>query len=207
MARAKSARRKAPSGTPEDRLIEAALALAARQGWRRTGLAEIAAEAGLPLHEAYAIHRSKGAILRAFGRRVDREVLGGGAPDEGDGARDRLFEIMMRRFEALKPHREAIRAIARDSIGDPGALRRVPAMRLSMRWMVEAAGITTVGCRGRIFVDLILALHLSVLRTFLTDESPDLARTMAALDQGLRRGEQLCRYLPGRRREAAPAPV
>ena len=207
MARAKAARRKAPSGTPEDRLIDGALALAARQGWRRTGLAEIAAEAGLPLHEAYAIHRSKGAILRAFGRRVDREVLGAGAPDEGDGARDRLFEILMRRFEALKPHREAIRAIARDSIGDPGALLRVPAMRPSMRWMVEAAGITTYGCRGRIFVDLILALHLSVLRTFLADESPDLARTMAALDQGLRRGEQLCRYLPGRRREAAPAPV
>jgi hypothetical protein len=56
-------------------------------------------------------------------------------------------------------------------------------------------------------VDLILALHLSVLRTFLADDSPDLARTMAALDQGLRRGEQLCRYLPGRRREAAQAPV
>jgi AcrR family transcriptional regulator len=207
MARAKAARRKAPSGTPEDRLIDAALALAASQGWRRTGLAEIAAEAGLKLHEAYAIHRSKGAILHAFGRRVDREVLGAGAPDEGDGARDRLFEILMRRFEALKPHREAIRAIARDSIGHPGALLRVPAMRLSMRWMVEAAGITTAGCRGRIFVDLILALHLSVLRIFLADDSPDLARTMAALDQGLRRGEQLCRYLPGRRREAAPAPV
>ena len=207
MARAKAARRKAPSGTPEDRLIDAALALAASQGWRRTGLAEIAAEAGLKLHEAYAIHRSKGAILRAFGRRVDREVLGAGAPDEGDGARDRLFEILMRRFEALKPHREAIRAIARESIGHPGALLRVPAMRLSMRWMVEAAGITTAGYRGRIFVDLILALHLSVLRTFLADDSPDLARTMAALDQGLRRGEQLCRYLPARRREAAPAPV
>src|ERR1700728_2289061 len=101
MARAKAARRKAPSGTPEDRLIDAALALAASQGWRRTGLAEIAAEAGLKLHEAYAIHRSKGSILRAFGRRVDREVLGAGAPDEGDGARDRLFEILMRRFEAL----------------------------------------------------------------------------------------------------------
>ena len=30
------------------RIIDAALALAARQGWRRVSLAEIAAEAGLP---------------------------------------------------------------------------------------------------------------------------------------------------------------
>jgi AcrR family transcriptional regulator len=205
MARAKAPRRKQPSGTPEDRLIGAMLTLAARHGWRRTGLKEIAAEAGLQLHEAYAIHRSKGAILRAFIRQVDREVLAGAA--DGDIPRERLFDILMRRFEALKPHRDAIRAIARDSIGDPGALLRLPAMGLSMRWMVEAAGISTGGCAGRLLVNLVLALHLSVLRTFLADDSPDLARTMAALDQGLRRGEQLCRYLPRRRRETAGAPA
>jgi AcrR family transcriptional regulator len=207
MARAKAARRKAPSGAPEDRLIEAALTLAARQGWRATGLNDIAAEAGLKLHEAYAIHRSKGAILRAFIRRTDREVLAGASPDAGDNARERLFDTLMRRFEALKPHRDAIRAIARDSIGDPAALFRLPAMGQSMRWMVEAAGISTAGCRGRLFVNLVLALHLSVLRTFLADDSPDLARTMAALDQGLRRGEALCRYLPRHRRSAEASPA
>jgi AcrR family transcriptional regulator len=207
MARAKAPRRKAPSGAPEDRLIEAALTLAARQGWRRTGLGDIAAEAGLKLHEAYALHRSKGAILRAFMRRIDRETLQGDTPESGDNARERLFDVLMRRFEALKPYRDAIRAIARDSIGDPGAILRLPAMRLSMRWMVEAAGISTAGCAGRVFVSLVLALHLSVLRTFLGDDSPDLAKTMAALDQGLRRGEQLCRYLPRRRQGAAASPA
>ena len=140
MARAKRPRRTRPSGTPEDRLIEAALTLAARQGWRRTGLAEIAAEAGLKLHEAYAIHRSKGAILRAFTRRIDREVLEGAAPEAGESARERLFDTMMRRFEALKPHKDAIRAIARDSIGDPAMLFRLAAMRRSMRWMVGGGG-------------------------------------------------------------------
>ena len=196
MARAKAARPQRPGGTPEDRLIEAALALAARQGWRRAGLAEIAAEAGLKLHEAYAIHRSKGAILCAFIRRIDREVLAGAAPDAGESARERLFDTLMRRFEALKPHKEAVRAIARDSIGHPGAVFAVAVLRRSMVWMLEAAAISTDSCYDRAFVHLILALYLSVLRTFLSDETADLARTMAALDRGLRRGEALCRFLP-----------
>src|ERR1700730_6157190 len=105
MARAR-ARRGPAERSPEDRLIVAALELAARQGWRRTGLAEIAAEAGLKLHEAYALHRSKAAILGAFTRRIDREVLAGaGAPEEGESTRDRLFDTLMRRYDALKPYK------------------------------------------------------------------------------------------------------
>jgi AcrR family transcriptional regulator len=209
MARAKKAGRGQSSdndhrrdGSPEDRLIGAALDLAARQGWRRTGLAEIAEEAGLKLHEAYAIHRSKGAILRAFVRRIDAEVLAGGTAEEGENARERLFDTLMRRFEALKPHRQAIRAILRDSMGHPGALRGLPIVGRSMGWMLEASGISTGTCAGRAVAALMVGLYLSVFRTFLTDDSEDLASTMAALDRGLRRGEGLCRFLPRGRGEA-----
>lgn len=205
MARAKAPPRQPASGTPEDRLIAAAMALAARQGWRRTGLAEIAAEAGLKLHEAYALHRSKGGILRAFIRRIDQEVLAGAAADEGESARERLFDTLMRRFEALKPHKDAVRAILRDSVGDPGAVFALPALRRSIGWMLEAARISTQGCRGRVITNFLIALHLSVLRTFLSDDSSDLARTMAVLDQGLRRGESLCRFLPRRNLRSNPA--
>ena len=150
MAKAKAPRRRQPpEGTPENRLIEAALALAGRQGWRRTGLAEIAAEAGLKLHEAYAIHRSKGAILRAFIRRIDQEVLAGAAPDEGEGTRERLFDTLMRRFEAQKPYKEGIRAILRDSVGDPAAVFGLPVLRRSMRWMLEGSGISTTAVPAR----------------------------------------------------------
>src|SRR5271170_1278730 len=104
MPRSKTPRRPAQA-TPEHRLVDAALALAARQGWRRTGLAEIATEAGLKLHEAYAIHRSKGAILRAFTRRIDAEVLSGaGEAAAEESRRERLFDTLMRRYEAMKPY-------------------------------------------------------------------------------------------------------
>ena len=205
MARAR-ARRKAPPAdrSPEARLIDAALTLAARQGWRRTSLAEIADEAGLKLHEAYALHRSKGAILLAFTRRIDAAVLAG-ADATGDSARERLFDTLMRRFDALRPYKDGVRAILRDSVGHPAALLGLPVLRRSMAWMLEASGISTAGCRGRLASDATVALYLSVLRVFLADDSEDLGRTMAALDRALRRAESLCRFVPAARREAPRA--
>jgi hypothetical protein len=79
----------------EGKLIAAAMALAARQGWRRTGLSEIAAEAGLSLAEAHALHATKLGILNAFMRRIDRAVLEGIAPSADEAWRDRLFDVLM----------------------------------------------------------------------------------------------------------------
>lgn len=188
------AKRKAPvRHDPKKRLIAAALALAARQGWRRASLAEIAAEAKLPLHEAYAFFRSKPAILAAFRRDIDVAVLAKAVPerDAGEAPRDRLFEVLMRRFEALQPHRPALKSILRDSLGHPAALCGLAGLMRSMGWMLEAAGISVSGCRRRLTINLLSGLYLSVLRVFLDDDSADLGRTMAALDRRLRQGESL----------------
>jgi AcrR family transcriptional regulator len=187
-AGAKRTRRKTAARSaadPGDRLLDAALQLAARQGWRRTGLAEIAAEAGLPLDEAYAACPSKLALLARLHRRIDRAALADGG-DAGDAPRDRLFEVLMRRFEALAPHRPALRAILRDSRGDPAALLGLPALVCSMAWMLERAGIPAAGWRGRFRAHVLAGLYVSVFRTFLEDDSADLAKTMAALDRRLR---------------------
>jgi AcrR family transcriptional regulator len=187
-------RRRAPpkrssSGNPKQRLIDAALDLAVSQGWRRTGMGEIAAAAGVPLAETYRIFRSKFAILAAFRRSIDEAVLAGAAPSAADSPRDRLFDVLMRRFEALRPHRPAIRALLRDSIGDPILAKGVPGFARSMAWMLEAAGITVSGCWGRITGKAVAVLYLSVLPAFLRDESTDLGTTMATLDKRLRQVE------------------
>jgi AcrR family transcriptional regulator len=181
---------KAAAGSPDakDRLLDAALSLAARQGWRRTGLAEIAAEAGLSLAEAHAACASKLGLLALFHRRIDQAALAGGAATTDEPPRDRLFDVLMRRFEALQPHRAALKAILRDSRGDPAALLGLPMLANSMTWMLEAAGVGG-GWRGRLHAQLLTALYISVLRIFLDDESADLATTMAALDSRLRRAE------------------
>ena len=127
-------------------------------------------------------------MLAAFHRRVDRAALAG-AGDAGEPPRDRLFDALMRRFDALAPHRAALRAILRDSLGDPAALLGAPALLFSMAWMLESAGLSAAGWRGRMRVHVLAGLYLSLFRVFLEDDGTDLAKTMAALDRRLRRVE------------------
>jgi AcrR family transcriptional regulator len=203
--RARKAGGKAASkskGEPVDRLIDAALTLAERQGWRRTGLAEIAAEAGLPLDQAYAACPTKLGLLARFHRRIDRAALAG-AVEAGEASRDRLFDTLMRRFDALAPHRGALRSMLRDSLGDPAALLGLPALVCSMGWMLERAGLSAAGWRGRMRAHLLAGLYMSVLRVFLEDDSADLAKTMAALDRGLRGAERWLGLSPAEASEGA----
>ncbi len=187
----KRSRTRVPPADPKQRLIAAALNLAATKGWRRTGLAEIAASAHVPLDQAYGLFRSKFAILVGFRRSIDEAVLAQRGPAADESPRDRLFDVLMRRFELLKPYRPGIKAILRDSIGDPSLAKAVPGLLRSIGWMREAAGLPATGCRGRLACRLTAALYVSVLPVFLRDDSADLGSTMATLDRRLRQAETL----------------
>ncbi|MEE9318151.1 MAG: helix-turn-helix domain-containing protein [Rhodospirillales bacterium] len=189
--------RRAPrdsKGVP-DRIIDAALTLAAARGWRRTGLADIAAEAGVTLAELRGAFPSKASILNGLIRRTDTLVLAMGTV-EGSSARDRLFGLLMRRFDALQPHRDAVSAIVRDSICDPLVpICHGPRLLCSMASMLEAAGLSSAGPAGMIRTKGLALIYLTALRAWLTDDSADQARTMAVLDRGLRQAEALAKVL------------
>jgi hypothetical protein len=53
-------------------------------------------------------------------------------------------------------------------------------------WMLEAAGVSADGIGGLVRVKLTAAAYVATSRTWLRDETPDLAPTMAALDRRLR---------------------
>jgi AcrR family transcriptional regulator len=188
-----------------DRIIDAALACIARDGWRNLSLAAVAAEAGLPILRVYRRFASRSAILLAFLRRVDEAVLA--APpegEEGEKPRDRVFDLLMRRFDALQPYRGALAVLGRELPTDPLVALATGARLLhAMCWMLEAADIPTGGLRGAVAVKLTAAAYLATLRTWLRDETPDLAPTMAALDRRLRGIERW--YGRPRRRAAGPA--
>ena len=196
-------------------VIETALRLAAERGWADLSLAEIAEAAGLPLSKVYPLYPSKQAILAAFSRQIDAAVLAEvEAEDDPEGsARDRLFDVLMFRFEALRPYREGLGNILLDQVRDPlGALAAFGGLRRSMALMLEAAGISAEGLKGIARVKGLAAIYLATMRVWLRDDSLDLAKTMAALDGQLRRFEGLYRRFAGAGRrgrdgdsEAGPA--
>jgi AcrR family transcriptional regulator len=180
-----------------NQVIDAALALAAERGWRDLTLADIAEAAKLPLSQVYPAYASKAAILRGFTRRIDAAVLATEEPgvNGGEGsARDRLFDVLMRRFDALKPHRQALGNIVFDEARDPvSALCGLGRLERSMAAMLEAARLSAGGLRGLLRAKALGLAYLAALRVFLGDDSPDLSATMAALDRSLGRLDRLAR--------------
>ena len=198
-----------PPRSEADRIIDAALGLIATEGWRAVSLAAIAAAAGLPILQVYRIFRSKQAILQGLFRRVDEIVLAEPPTAELDERpRDRLFDLLMRRFDALQPHKAALDVLGRELPSDPvTALCAGASLLRSMRWMLEAADIPTSGVRGAVAVRLAAAAYLSTMRVWQRDDSPDLGRTMAALDARLRRIERWLAAARARRSRGEPLPA
>jgi AcrR family transcriptional regulator len=190
-----------------ERIVAAFMAILATRPMEDIGFAEIATRAGVSLARMRGEFASKLAILAAFIEDVDRKVLDGIDADmTNEPARERLFDVLMRRIEILAPHKDAIRSLMRSVQGDPCLALALNGMAAqSQRWMLTAADIDASGARGLVRAQGTALLFARVLGTFVRDDDPGHARTMAALDRALSRGErmsgfldQLCRFVPSR---------
>jgi AcrR family transcriptional regulator len=186
-----------PRGTGNrDKAVDALMALLAEQRFEDIGLAEIAGRAGLSLSQLRAEFGSSVAILAAHIKDIDRKVLDGGDTNKTEGlgdepARERLFEVLMRRLEALAPYKAAVRSLLRSTRRNPGLALALNGMALrSQRWMLTAAGINTQGPRGVLRAQGAALMFANVLAVWVNDEEPGLDRTMAALDRGLASAER-----------------
>ena len=136
------------------------------KGWRSVSVAAAARAAGLPLARARERFPGRAAILLRFGRQADQSALAD-VPSEGP-ARDRLFDLLMRRIDALQAHRAGVLALLRALPADPRDRAAADAghAKRSMRWMLEAAGIPTRGVRGELRVKGLLAVWLWTIRAW-----------------------------------------
>lgn len=209
---AKKGGRKAPPRTrakgrprdPRKRILAAALDLAAARGWRDLPLAAVAAEAGVGLAQMLEAFPSKAALVRGLLADIDARVLAGGGVDGDATARDRLFAVLMRRFDALAPHKHGVAAIVADSALAPAfAACVLPRFMGSMARMLEAADVASSGVAGLARTKGLALIYFNAFRVWLDDDTPDMARTMAALDGGLARAEWLMGLLRPRGKSAA----
>jgi ubiquinone biosynthesis protein COQ9 len=186
-------------------LVTAAFRLAGDHGWRTMNVVAAAREAGLSLVEARERFPSRAAILLRFGRLADQAALIDAAT-EGT-VRDRLFDLLMRRFDLMQTHRAGVKALLRFlPIHPPVALLLTCATKRSMRWMLQAAGLPATGSRGAIQVRGLLAVWLWGVRAWERDDSDDLSGTMAAVDTALKRAEQIASWLHGQRDDTPDPP-
>ncbi|TWT03211.1 TetR family transcriptional regulator [Reyranella sp. CPCC 100927] len=179
-------------------ILSAFLTLLAEKGWRGFALRDVAAAADASLADVYVAFPSRMALIEAFLADIDRQVLAGVAPslDPDETVRDRLFDAMMRRYDALQPHKAAVASLSEGLLRDPlAALSLSRALGRSMAAVLEAAGVSADGAHGALRQRALAAIHLAVMRVWLKDDSADQSKTMAALDHRLKRAEHWARSL------------
>ncbi len=188
-------------------LVAAAFALGAEQGWQKVSAAAAARRAGLDLGLARQRFGSRGMILRKFGQLADIAALTGATPD--GSVRDRLFDILLRRFDFLQAHRAGVKSLIK-------SLPAVPALGLcltranlaSMGWLLEAAGVSAQGVRGELRKRGLLLVWGYGVQAWMRDESEDLSATMAAVDKALNHADSIAaRFSPAPSAPAAATDV
>ena len=193
-ARSSAPRNISASGKPaRERAIDAFMGLLAEKPFEQITLSDVASTAGLSLAELRAEFGTTFAILSAHSKRIDRAVLAGGDADmEEETARERLFDVLMRRLELLAPHKEAVRSLLRSTRTNPVLALACNGLAVrSQQWMLAAAGIGSSGPKGAMRAQGLALSFVNVLRTWVNDEDEGLARTLAALDRELARGQRL----------------
>ena len=174
-------------------LVLIALELSSELGWAHVTLMGVADKAGVTLAQLHEHFDDKSDILVTLGRMIDARVLEAFDTLEADESpRDRLFDVMMERFDVLNDYRDGVLSILRSFRFDPKeAVISCPHLCRSMSWMLEASGADTNGFRGAAKIIGLTGIYLKVLKTWKDDESPDMGKTMAMLDKHLGQAESL----------------
>jgi AcrR family transcriptional regulator len=177
-----------------NRVIDAAMKLAASRDFGDVSLTDIAQEAEISLADLRDLFPSKGAIVGGFSRRIDRQVLEEfSGLNSHDPARDRLYDVLRKRLEALEPHRDALASIARWAARDPliaTALNRETVN--SMRFMLEAADIDCDGPVGALKLQGLAMAWGRVLDAWFEN---GFSFALETLDREIARGERYVEHV------------
>ncbi len=191
---------------PKAAIIEALLELAGERNWEDIAISDVATRANVPLSTFREFFPSKGAVLAAFSRKIDRIVLDGTTDDlMGEPAKERLFDVLMRRLDILAPYKLGLEGVSDWAKRDPLAAAALNGVVVnSMRFMLEAAGIDTEGVVGGLKLQGLALAWARVLSVWFRDDDKGLASTMAALDRELTRGGRFVERAEDLNRLASP---
>lgn len=184
-------------------LGEAALALCAEKSWVDVGLLSLCQEAGQSLSACAEAGITRFTVAEYLDQKLDRAMLEAVADIEAEApSRDRLFDVIMARFDAMQDQRAAWVSILEADSQEPAASFARAARRLrTAAWALEAIGISTDSLKATARV-MGLARRLRKIEALWLKDDADLSKTMAGLDQTLResedwldRGEKLSEFL------------
>jgi len=181
----------------KEKLCEAALRLAAKKSWNTLTLEQIASAAKISRAQLQKIISEKNKLLPLIVDFIgERTAAGVGKINPREAAHDRLFQVMMARFDVLQDYRAGILSLFEEFRRDPSLARLIlPAQIQSMQTALKIAHLELSGITSQLSAFGLLAVYYRALWCWKKDQTQDMSRTMAALAQGLRCADRLAAIL------------
>jgi AcrR family transcriptional regulator len=177
-------------------LGEAALRLLSEMPYAECDLEHIITAAEVEVDLAKRLYQDKLEIVETGLAHFDEDLAATLASDIADDqvstVREKIFEGLIQRFEAYRPHKATIRALNAASVSNPKiALTMVNRLNHAMAQLLEVTGGGGTGLAGKMRAKGLTGVCLAVLKDWLRDDSPDMAETTRLLDQRLKQAESL----------------
>lgn len=172
-------------------VARAVLAVASNSVWREVTIVRLAEAMGSPVSDLYplTLWEAVDCAEEAFDRAIGDGVAN---LEPQQSVRDRLFDLIMRRFEAMEPHRAAVLAMEQGVDRDPALMASAHQRNVrTARWVLALAGLEADGMTGQARAQGLGVIVGQARAAWRGDTAGDFARTMASLDKNLRRAEEM----------------
>ncbi|MEP2705121.1 MAG: TetR/AcrR family transcriptional regulator [Roseibium sp.] len=181
----------------KQKILKTFLKLLGEHSYQDVSLPILADAADVKLSDLRDAYGSKLELVKSFAEQVDKSVLDERDAEMGDQpARDRLFDILMSRIDALAEYKDAVRTLHEAAKHDPGlALDFNRIEGRSQKWMLIAAGIDLSGVKARVVAQALAVAFSRVMDTWLEEIDEGMPRTMARLDKELDKGTSFMKRL------------
>lgn len=194
-------RRKRPA---RERIVDAAIELAERDGWEAVRLHQVADACDAGLDDIRQHFREKDEIIDAWLDRADAAMLARADSRALDGLspRERIRDLIVTWLEALAPHRRVTREMVAHKLEFGHVHVQFPAvLRVSrtVQWLREGALLDAPLPRRALEESAMTALFVKTFLYWLRDDSPQFHNTRRWLDRGLDVLEAAARLVPGGR--------
>lgn len=186
--RAKTTKKAAAFPSPAQ-VRQATFDLIAEKGYGKTRLSDLADRFKVKLTDFHATYPSVDAIIHDFLNDVDNTMLSTVNPKSASNKREIYFDMMMARMDALQEHRDGVVRWLKEIAKQPqlwvGILKR---WQSSLTLMLDIAKDSPVYPVKKIGLAGVYAV---TLKTWVEDDTADMAKTMATLDKALGKAENI----------------
>lgn len=177
-----------------NQIVDKAWALVEVQGLDSTDAEAIAVAASVPVVRVRGIVPNQEAVILLLVADILPKIQV--TPNVQLSKQDQLFDVIMQGFDIAESRKQAIKKLWQEVIWKPWIWPQIlPPFQKKFNEIVEALMAKEDFVQGVLTAVGVRAVFLKTFLVWLDDETLDLSKTMATLDQSLKKYDELSRYV------------